>query len=465
MEKNILILSIFLFTFFSCSNEDETIEENNPPHIDYFNGYHINNPEGIDENSLAFYSTNDTTFISGLKNKMLWVGCFDLKTKKQTKEWNSTIQIPDSISKIKSQEFIFIKEQNKYIGYLNLCDNEYQFNCSLIISLNENDNKINYILESQDYIDSSNVKLYRDAIYVTRSYNYIIGDLYSFDGKSKVTSTTKFTKSDSTFFIGFDDEKIQIRLYNEKTKELKHIWNTKEPFNRNFRIHEGYGEYKDIYVNIVSLQPTNMHVVDEPSIISTSWGIALVPYFIQDTDDTNYIADVFILKDNEKNIFRYNFEPKNTYMSLMKWYDESILACISNGTCGGDYLVLSSDGCLISEFNQCSYAPNNNIENIHPISHTEIIYVGKMDSRPHADFNTYVMRLDYTKDIGYNGYGSVWYTKIDGIKDNGGRKTVKLIDNSSSNWVYQIEIISYNGDKQTIKFSINIDSGTIKYIL
>lgn len=470
MKRYILFLLISLFTFSNCSKEDDIIKDEIPPYEETdpntdFNGFKVENSEGIDKSSLDFWFINDTTFISGLKNRKLWIGCFDSNTKVQLKEWNGTKQILDPLTKIRGQYFRFVKGQNKYVGYINLCDNEYQIKSSLLISLNETDDKITYVSELEDnYLDINNIELYDDMIYIKSkdSYGIILGDLYSLDSNSKITSTTKYIQGDSTFFIGFNDEKIQFRLYNEMTKELKKMWNTKEPFDRNIKIYEGYGEYRDFYVNAINLTSTYMPT-SEPSIVSTSWGIALIPYYVQDVNNFNCITDVFLLKDDNNDAIRYRFkEAKSGYASVQKWYDDTILVGISNGISGGDYLVITPDGDLIKEFSLFSYTPEHNT--IYPISYTEVIYIGKMDTRPHYDPSTYVMRLDYTKDISFNGSGSIWYTKIEGVKDDNGRKLINLIDNKSINWIYELEIISYNGDKQIIKFSVDINTGEVKYL-
>lgn len=187
MKRYILFLLISLFTFSNCSKEDDIIKDEIPPYEETdpntdFNGFKVENSEGIDKSSLDFWFINDTTFISGLKNRKLWIGCFDSNTKVQLKEWNGTKQILDPLTKIRGQYFRFVKGQNKYVGYINLCDNEYQIKSSLLISLNETDDKITYVSELEDnYLDINNIELYDDMIYIKSkdSYGIILGDLYS----------------------------------------------------------------------------------------------------------------------------------------------------------------------------------------------------------------------------------------------------------------------------------------------
>ena len=455
MIRKLPFMLIALCFLLSCGGDSLNYEPDYlppaEPDIPKFEDFEVENPKGINKNTLNFHYTNDSTFMLGFRDKKMWVGCFNSNTKKQLNEWNGTEDYPDSNTRISLTDIYFIDALNMFVGYGYICTSDNGNQDRALFCLNNKNNTIT----CHPMNDYNTAELYEDAILFGNT------DLYSIkDNHIILSSTTKYTENDSTYFVGFSKDKIQIRLYNEQTKELIHSWETKDSFDRNIRIHEGYGEYRDFHVNAISLISTHWGA-EQVEIVKTSWGMALVPHYVQNIDEYNVCADIFFLKDNE--IIRYRLGENIAgviFVGLQKWYKESIYVDFADSK--NERLILSPEGELIVELSRNYYEPNkeNKYPLAYPISYTEAVYVGKMDTRP----STYVMRIDYTKEIGFNGYGSIWYTKIEGVKDDHGRKTVNLLDNKTNNWIYQLDITSYDGSKQTIKFSVNINTGEIKYL-
>lgn len=456
--RNLLfrVCTVILSSLFLCSCGKDVIASPEDPVDDpatNFDGYKIKDTIGLDKESLFYTDVYaDSTFILGLKDRKIWVGCFNSNTKEQLNEWNGIEQVPDSIKKFRNVHFT--TTTNGYICLAGFGTDSGNA-CGILLSLSNKDNTAKYVNFNHYY---DNYQIYNDAIYI---YGSLINELYSLDGTMIISSVSKYTTGDSTFFSGFYNDKVRFRLYNEQTKEQMQEWKGQETFDRNIKIYEGYGEYSNYYVDALILRLSNSYNL-QPKIINTSWGIAVVPDYQQKDSDHFIVGDIFFLNGNKAVCYHLSENTWRSNTDIKKWYKESILMQTSEPIEGRKSIVFSPEGIVIEKLTSIDPDPMIMIDNnlIIPISYIEGIRIGRRSDFP-KDNKTYIHRVNCKTGE------TVWSTLIEAIndvKEYNCRWSIVLIDDSTNNWIYQIEIIFYDGSKRQTKFSINIDTGEIKYL-
>lgn len=450
--RNLLfkVCTVILSSLFLCScGKDLIASPEDPVSVDdpatNFYGYKIKDTIGLDKESLFYTDVYaDSTFILGLKDRKIWVGCFNSNTKEQLNEWNGIEQVPDSIKKFRNVHLT--TTTNGYICLAGFGTDSGNA-CGILLSLSNKDNTAKYVNFNHYY---DNYQIYNDAIYI---YGSLINELYSLDGTMIISSVSKYTTGDSTFFSGFYNDKVRFRLYNEQTKEQMQEWKGQETFDRNIKVYKGYGEYSNYYIDALCIQ-FSKSIDLQPQIINTSWGIAVIPDYKQKDSEHILTGDLFLLNDNKVICYHLGDDINRSYGAYIKeWHKESILMQTVYGNFEGHkYQVFSPKGMVIEDLSGISN-PDPMIDSyLVPISYTEGISLY---------FKKYVQRIDYKTGK------TIWRTLIESIKDIGeydGKWSIVLIDDSTNNWIYQIEIIFYDGSKRQTKFSINIDTGEIKYL-
>ncbi len=254
-------------------------------------------------------------------------------------------------------------------------------------------------------------------------FDHILYDLYDFNGNLIVKNCT----SKDSLYTGFVDDKVWIGFYDEENNFKEIIG--EEKFERNRKIHVGYGEYDEFYINSIGIGDW----------IKTERGYAFLP----DYNDGRKRMDVFLICDD-----KLIFVPLPYYWGrFSNWYEESIIVM-------GKY-ILFPNGKVITEFSS-SIAQKEKYE-YEPISYREI--VGFRDFNEDPNFSE-ICRYDFVKD------DNVWETdikKLSGVSDDA-KKTMTILKKKGEIWTYRCNIVYIDGSKSQFDFIIDIKTGELNYI-
>lgn len=224
-------------------------------------------------------------------------------------------------------------------------------------------------------------------------------------------------------YTGFRNEIFRVGITDGHTLINEYL--TDGPFERNRKIHLGYGEYKEYRIKTIS----------EVSPISTKWGYAFIPCY-RTVDGSSFYQDVILLNDGKViccqdliNDYSFNNE------SLQLWYNESILVNMK--------YVISSQGEKLVEgdFSSASYSYNI------PTSHSSWM---TMDKNVISMYKI--------------GVGLVWRSKLDKPIADKAHITYTHLKQEKNYWSFRCDIVNYDGSKNEIVFNINIETGEITYI-
>lgn len=212
-----------------------------------------------------------------------------------------------------------------------------------------------------------------------------------------------------------------------------HEYTSKETFERDLKIHLGYGEYKNIRVSYI----------DYVDLKKTEWGYVLLPvYHTTNGTDESYYADVFIINEAELITIPLNRDNNIHNSTIQDWYDGSILI--------NSKYVLSPKG--------------------------EILYEGDFPNK--EDINISINIISYTDWIGINSSNwiykcnykkNIWSSHIASLNKyfngtNNPKLTFTITNKSNNLWTYCCDILNYDGSKAQEIFKINIETGEITYL-
>lgn len=222
------------------------------------------------------------------------------------------------------------------------------------------------------------------------------------------------------WYTGFQGDKVWIGYYDEEENFQEVV--SSEKFERNRKVHIGYGEYEEFYIDHISIT----------EVLETDRGYA----FCSNYGDAD-ITDVFFINE-DKLVFVPSLQIDYYNSVLRNWYDGSILV--------EGRLVLSVDGEIIMEY-QSSMQKDDE-----PLSYDEVIrqrYVGNGFARYNCLKNEIVW--------------SVYIDKLDGVKSDA-KVTMTLLEKNGEEWSYQCEIVNRDGSKSCFKFELNVETGKITYL-
>lgn len=226
-------------------------------------------------------------------------------------------------------------------------------------------------------------------------------------------------KLEHSWYTGFQGDKVWIGYYDGEENFQEVV--SSEKFERNRKVHVGYGEYKEFYIDHISIT----------EVLETDRGYA----FCSNYGDAD-ITDVFFINE-DKLVFVPSLQI-NYYNSVLRnWYDGSILV--------GRQFALSLDGKILREFSQ--YYPNDEAK---PVSYDEAI----------CCYDRSICRYNYLKGE------SVWYVNIDKLSniESDAKVTMTLLEKNGEEWSYQCEIVNRDGSKSCFKFELNVETGKITYL-
>lgn len=396
-----------------------------------FSGFHVKDTAGFQKETITLYSTNDTTWIFGIKEQKFWFGLFNSRTKEQISEWSGVTALPlDRKYTIQrdpfklSSGYIFFLVASKLYPFL-LKDNE-------IICLNESG-----IVYDQDIT----VKEVDDNILICNSNS--LSNLYNSEGREIINSILILEKQDDGkyFLSGFKQKRTWLGIYKEGRLEEEYIG--EQDYNRNIELYTGYGNYEDYYVDALVFN-------DRRCFIETNWGYVFAPAY---GEHRSVIVDIFLCKDGKMK----RIDAPNQYLTLSNWYEDSFLVYDPGSSIGSTirYTIYSPEGEKILEQNK------NRETNVDPFETSDTPLVP-------VSYTEYIWNDNWSGDLRIRRYklGSsaiepVWSNFIKNISN--AKATWTLLDKQSNNWYYQIDILNYDGTKEKINFFVDIETGKLTY--
>ena len=245
------------------------------------------------------------------------------------------------------------------------------------------------------------------------------GNIYDFEGNLFAIDCTQW---DHVLCTGFHDDKIWTGFYdNDKNwKEAIGV----ESFERNRRIHIGYGEYKDYFIDKITID--SRYFNDEENIFETDWGFVFVSTY-------DSFQDVFCI-NNEK-IYYSTLLSSRPEPDIRNWLDENILI--------NKKVVLSPTAELISEF---------------------AIPVGNADEILSAEEGIRFQYQSFSR-LNYAEGETIWETWIEKLYEipSDARITMTIKDKGATLWLYHCDIVNLDGSRSAFEFDLNIETGEISY--
>lgn len=248
--------------------------------------------------------------------------------------------------------------------------------------------------------------------------------IWDFEG-NLIAEDVWYGKGVNRTYTGFQNDKFLVG-YTDKEGDFYEVV-ADEPIERNRKVHLGYGEYAEFYIEDVGVSCS----------IETDWGYAFLPIY-DDIDMYQGRFDLFLINSG-KLIFVPMIHLGSEY--LRNWYKNSLLVY------GGQSSVVSPDGKVIAEFMR-----NSGLEKVEPVSYEEGI--GFLSD----DFN-FFYRTNYVTGE------TVWSVSVDKLDAfaSDAQKTMALVKKEGTLWSYRCDIVNKDGSKDRFEFKLDIEAGKIIY--
>lgn len=427
MKKTLLFLSVFIIIVGGCKKELDIVPENLA--VDHPNLLKLlefgGDSTGIDRNTLMVSSWLNITSFTGIKKNKIWIALYESDSKRFIKSLTTDQPSSKDIGHIYVREILNIKDNNYILSTTITNKNNGQRNGTIVLF----DDKIRLISNSQ--YPEIQINKVGDDKFLMKVVNFdglILCELRNLDGDLLMEEASFYKTGDSILYSGFkEDNKIWFGLYDSKNKTIGE-WTSKQPLERNIKIHLGYGEYEDKYLNRMLRTYYSYEKLD---IKYTNWGYLLAVNPFQNYKYT------YLLVLNENICYPLVFE--DGLYDFSDWYNNSFIITLNNKT-----EIYSMKGELLYSFEK-----NVSLSDLKPCSFTDYIYF--------SGNSYYIYRGSLTKQ------NLLWRTEIESLKDipYDARKVVKVLKDDTNIWEYQVDITYYEGTKKTIKFSVNIDNGKV----
>lgn len=419
MKKQIgLFMLLFVFTFLGCGKDD----------IIYETGDDLLTKNNITDVVKVFerrdVGDDMLTIYFGNRKGKDWFALFDAKSGLLKEEWygkerfyENNGALDPSISetlpvfkKLKNGEYIYKYRFEDTMQIVCLLDNQ-EVRYGFVV---KEDMSLYNILEGKGFYGTKNEE--------SGSYNHVI---YDFEGNVCVSSVSTTRDDSDTWYIGFQEDKVWIGIY-DKEDNLKEIVG-EDKFEKNRKVHIGYGEYEEFYIR----------GIERGNSIKTDWGYAFRPVYI--TEDGRRFSDVFLINKDRVIFIPLALSTSGYDNILRNWYNESIL--VSNK------YVFSSEGKSIVELSGISIDDDDE-----PVSYREVIRFVKWGNE--------FLRFDCVEDK------NIWQTKIDKLENIqfNARVTMTVLEKKGQIWGYCCNIVNEDGSKSEFKFNLNVETGEVTYL-
>lgn len=217
-------------------------------------------------------------------------------------------------------------------------------------------------------------------------------------------------------FSGLKNNHLWISTYDRDTKEKLFEWTDTRTFDKNRRIHVGYGEYKDVTISDITTYGTyykNNSLVATLSFSFEEYGEDRILF-----KSSNGIKEIPVQSLNRR--------------PVIDWYKESVVV----------------GNCCYNNLGDTIFVAPINIGGI-PVSYEEGI-------------NTQ-SGLTFQKQ-NYKTGEFIWGVTVKAPFEisSDAKTSYTLLDKSTNMWKYKFDIIYYDGTKKDFTFIINIDNGQIQ---
>ena len=459
--KKIFGLLTLTFVLFGCGSKDP-IDIDPMPSVGILDTYGISRND-VDDYAYIEDGNSNNTWFMGSKGEKKWFRLYNQLTKKLEKEWNLP-NIPSF-----NAFSLPVKSPSGYVFFTRKVNNNVPKYDLYLVTIEGDQLKIIYTLNNNNWLNQDREPQHENQIPKIECYDgyfYLLNQeknapvfqdiLISKNGDFVVKDVSRNSVDKSSYFIGLNNDKVWIGLFNEITKEKTKEWKTDESFNQNIN-----DEYKNTF-RVRSILIDNQHIIE------TSKGLAVVILYSEDVGSkdqssfpSNILAGNFLLL-NENDQTAYI--GKSGYLSsisirnedkydLKKWFDESLLFMLKKGgNSNYSMFVFSQEGKLLEDISSnietSPQAPSDD-NTVTPVSYTRAIEV-----------------RTYQKDVCLYDYKKkeyLWQTPVSKMVDipENSAKQITLIDNKTEIWNYLISYTLQNGVKEQITFSVNINTGIV----
>ena len=444
------VFSLSLFVGCEKAKDQLPIDEISPEEeITIFDVYHFNDTTGFKENSVRSANTSDAgRWITGIKNKKLWIGLFNDESYEQLDEWITSEELPENKKRIGIAPPLLADWGYATYGFAT----DKQIDTSLdwekekgyIYLLKDGDIKTIDLDISVAAGEEPNLSASENDLYI-KNPKANKNSLIYFDGEFKILDEVSFYQMGDTIITSFiENEKLGFRLVGEN-------WMGETTFDRHRKYHIGYGEYEEYQIDNFEIG----------SISPMEWGYVIVPTYYTQDGDIHTNDDVIFMSDKSVYCYQYVHDPQ-------KWYNNSILVrqngFITNSS-KDQYIVLNSKAEKILSFEDndwgnsdymmrtlfqsaCSYSNLLKITMAKRWASTTVILVENYDCVKNETI--------WSNNLEYEGEELLVATDD--------RVEVNLLRQEKNLWTFLIDTYDYSGAHKAIKFQVNADNGEITYL-
>lgn len=413
---------------------------------DLFKLFHFRDITGFDKESLRVArSTDSETWITGIKNKKVWIGKFDVE-KKQTDEWIGKEDLSVSVKAIGLASLM--KTDWGYVCLAGLFSStEYQLNDNIgesVFFLQENSVyrwDTGVVVKSGD--DESKLTVCGNYVACKRKRDDFHVFLSNKGGVLKLQVSDEFVKGDSLYVADIVTDKLHIQLFYQW--DVLKEWNGEKVLNRSVKYHVGYNKFVEYDIDTVIIADLEVK----------KWGAICSPQYM--TKDGQCCNDDIILLDDQKKLA--SSFPNVRYER--DWYDKSVLVSQQKEITYSDedkLMVISSIGESLVEFpkkyNEDSYMETCIYSS--PTSYTSVLKIKRASDW--ADYTViWVELLDLVeKKI-------LWSVNVMENISTSAQIDVTELSKNVNEWSFQIQTTTNNGTQKDIRFSVDLKTGKLKY--
>ncbi len=404
MKQNVIVWMVLSLFLLGCSENDKVVYETENALL---------NQNNITDVVQVFQevSQEEGTLLYGNRKGKDWFGLFNSSSGMLQEEWygkDRYYERPEMLSLPSGSfylSFPFKKLHNENYAFL------YYFTPEEVI-------QAVYLCENQQveygFIKDENMTVI-SVIEEDRFQGFFDNEtpiIYDFEGKIYVDGFSSNTEY--SFYTGFCNDKVWLGYYNDEDNWQEIIGT--ETFERNRRIHLGYGEYEDFYINNINIR----------NLTATDWGFVFVSIY-------RSFLDVFCI--NEGMIYDYISLPLKHDGQIRNWLDENILIDKS--------IVLSPKAELVAEFTESVDDSD------------EII---SMEEGIRFQYNSF-SRINYAEGT------TIWETGVEKLYSvpSDARIIMTVKDKGATLWLYHCDIVNLDGSRSAFEFDLNIETGEISY--
>lgn len=299
-----------------------------------------------------------------------------------------------------------------------------------------------HISEPTNPVDTTSLNYFYDKY----CYGYKVKDttaLIVMGLSQKKENTNIDIKEGTTFLSGTRNGKLWIAGFETESKEQNFEFVDSKPMNLNYKLHMGYGEYRDVTINktdvryIIDNSPnfiTILHVYDEKSYSSKA---EYVTFFTPSTSKT--------------------FLTQNRYNDPIEWYNETYMfsgLSINDPYNFGGYTCMNQKGDTI--FTHMGSDNFFHDGRVFPINYKDVVFFSShhIEGKPAIHISK--------RNIDFPYASSTWelLTPIEDWLDDA-KYSIKKEEISETIWKFTIDLLWYNGEKGNYSYKININTGEL----